>query len=104
MMKLKDADMACGRRMCIYSHHDEGNEDECDKYNDNDKCSDIEVEYQPSGAGDTRSQPATPHRLLRCTACYAAPSATLHRLQNPKWPPVVPNRCLPLGFWAFYAT
>ena len=32
------------------------------------------MEYQPSGAGGTRSPPATPHRL-----------------QNPKWPPVGPK-------------
>ena len=30
--------------------------------------------YQPSGAGGTRS-----------------PTATLHRLQNPKWPPGAPE-------------
>ena len=33
-------------------------------------------EYQPSGAGGTRSPPATPHRLQRRTACQWAP----------KWP------------------
>ena len=32
------------------------------------------VKYQPSGAGGTRSPPATPHRL-----------------QNPKWPPGGPK-------------
>merc|ERR1712030_238241 len=32
------------------------------------------VKYQPSGAGGTRSPPATPHRL-----------------QNPKWPPGAPK-------------
>ena len=34
------------------------------------------VKYQPSGAGGTRSPPATPHRLQRRTACQWAP----------KWP------------------
>ena len=29
--------------------------------------------YQPSGAGGTRSPPATPHRLQRRTACQWAP-------------------------------
>ena len=30
---------------------------------------------------------ALTHRLQRRTACNAAPPATLHCLQNPKWPP-----------------
>ena len=34
----------------------------------------IPLKYQPSGAGGTRSPPATPHRL-----------------QNPKWLPVGPK-------------
>ena len=34
----------------------------------------VQNEYQPSGAGGTRSPPATPHRL-----------------QNPKWPPGAPK-------------
>ena len=36
----------------------------------------IFTEYQPSGAGGTRSPPATPHRLQRRTSCQWAP----------KWP------------------
>ena len=35
-----------------------------------------ELKYQPSGAGGTRSPPATPHRLQCRTACQWAP----------KWP------------------
>ena len=35
-----------------------------------------ETKYQPSGAGGTRSPPATPYRLQRRTACQWAP----------KWP------------------
>ena len=35
------------------------------------------LKYQPSGAGGTRSPPATPHRLQRRTACNAA-EANLH--------------------------
>merc|ERR1712013_394259 len=31
----------------------------------------LHVKYQPSGAGGTRSPPATPHRLQRLTACNA---------------------------------
>ena len=38
------------------------------------------IKYQPSGAGG--------HSL---TACNAAPPATSHRLQNPKWPPGGPK-------------
>ena len=34
------------------------------------------IKYQPSGAGGTRSPPATPHRLQRRTACQWVP----------KWP------------------
>ena len=30
---------------------------------------------------------ALAHCLQHCTACNAAPPATPHRLQNPKWPP-----------------
>ena len=40
----------------------------------------IEIQYQPSGAGGTRSQPATTHRL-----------------QNPKWPPGGPK--MAEGVW-----
>ena len=47
--------------------------------------------YQPSGEGGTRSPPATPHRLHRCTA------APPHRLQNPKWPPGGPK--MANGVW-----
>ena len=38
------------------------------------------MKYQPSGAGGTRSPPATPHSL-----------------QNPKWPPVGPK--MANGVW-----
>jgi len=40
----------------------------------NDKITCLQGKYQPSGAGGTRSPPATPHRL-----------------QNPKWPPAGPK-------------
>ena len=43
------------------------------------------MKYQPSGEG------ALAHRLQRRTACNAAPPATPHRLQNPKWPPGGPK-------------
>ena len=44
----------------------------------------IDIQFQPSGAGGTRSPPAT-----------------LHRLQNPKWPPVGPK--MADGVWkGFY--
>ena len=36
---------------------------------------DFGVLYQPSGAGGTRSPPATPHRLQRRTACNTSPPA-----------------------------
>ena len=46
------------------------------KGHDGDEKKNVEKsrKYQPSGAGGTRSPPATPHRL-----------------QNPKWPPVGPK-------------
>ena len=42
---------------------------------------------------------ALAHRLQRLTACNAAPPATPHRLQNPKWPPVGPK--MADRVWAF---
>ena len=44
---------------------------------------DNDVYYQPSGAGGTHSQPATPYRL-----------------QNPKWPPGGPK--IADGVWKWY--
>jgi len=39
-------------------------------------------EYQPSDAGGSHSQPATPHYLQRRTACNAALPAMPHCLQR----------------------
>ena len=80
------------------------------------------IKYQPSGAGGTRSPPATPHRLQRPTACNAAPPLTPHRLQRRTTCNAAPpakskmaasgpqngrrglERCLPLGFGALPST
>ena len=37
------------------------------------------------------AQGALAHRLQRRNICNVAPPATLHRLQNPKWPPGGPK-------------
>ena len=58
-----------------------------------------QFEYQPSGAGGTRSPPATPHRLQRRTACNAAPPAS-----GPQNGRQGLERCLPLGFGALPST
>ena len=38
------------------------------------------IKYQPSGAGGTRSPPATPHRLQHLIACFIQNGRRLHRL------------------------
>ena len=43
--------------------------------------------YQPSGAGGTRSPPATPHRLQHLPA---------HHIQNGRWGPGIGQA---LGYW-----
>ena len=53
-----------------------GNEENSEKINENKenpykitrKLPEIKNKYQPSGAGGTRSPPATPHRLQHVTA------------------------------------
>ena len=55
--------------------------------------------YQPSGAGGTRSPPATPHRLQRRTAYNTAPPAS-----GPQNGRRGLERCLPLGFGALPST
>ena len=45
--------------------------------------------YQPSGAGGTRSLPATPHRLQRLTACNTSPP-NLSKMADGAWKYVKP--------------
>ena len=51
-----------------------------------------EVEYRPSGAGGTRSLPATPHRLQHLPA---------HFIQNGRWGPGIGQT---LGYWTLRST
>ena len=59
--------------------------------------------YQPSGAGGTRSPPATPHRLQCRTACNAAPPAifTARFIQNGPQGPEIGQT---LGYWTLRST
>ena len=50
------------------------------------------MKYQPSGAGGTRSPPATPHRLQHLPA---------HFIQNGRWGPGIGQT---LGYWTLQST
>ena len=57
-------------------------------------CTWFSMKNQPSGKGGTRSPPAMPHCLQRCTACDAAPPHCLQRRAACNAAPPATPHCL----------